>query len=149
MKKWIIIIVVLLVGTGYGIYKNSVPPNNLGLEAGGFKPLRKTPNGVSTQAESSSQKVMSLSYKDDAAHSKEVLIEAFDTYGKYEILVNEVLYMHVVFSTQGMGFKDDVEIFFDDKQRQIHYKSQSRVGYSDMGVNRARYEAIRKYYQDQ
>lgn len=111
--------------------------------------MRKTPNGVSTQAESLSQKVMPLSYKDDAAHSKEVLIEAFDTYGKYEILVNEVLYMHVVFSTQGMGFKDDVEIFFDDKQRQIHYKSQSRVGYSDMGVNRARYEAIRKYYQDQ
>lgn len=38
MKKWIIIIVVLLVGTGYGIYKNSVPPNNLGLEAGASNP---------------------------------------------------------------------------------------------------------------
>jgi uncharacterized protein (DUF1499 family) len=148
MKKWMIIIIVILLGAGYGMYKNSVPPANLGLENGVFKPLRKTPNGVSTQAQKPSEKVPTLKYKEDLSHSKAVLIEAFNAYGSYDILVDEALYMHVVFSTEGLGFKDDVEIYFDEKEKQIHYKSQSRVGYSDMGVNRRRYEAIKKFYEE-
>jgi uncharacterized protein (DUF1499 family) len=36
-----------------------------------------------------------------------------------------------------------VEFHFDDQAQLIHVRSASRVGYSDMGVNRRRIEAIR------
>jgi uncharacterized protein (DUF1499 family) len=43
-------------------------------------------------------------------------------------------------------FTDDVEVYFDDKQKLIHVKSASRIGYSDLGVNRRRVEKIRRKY---
>jgi uncharacterized protein (DUF1499 family) len=43
-----------------------------------------------------------------------------------------------------MRFVDDVEFLFDDTNKKIHVRSASRVGYSDMGVNRKRVEELRK-----
>ncbi|HAE22942.1 MAG TPA: DUF1499 domain-containing protein, partial [Spirochaetaceae bacterium] len=40
-------------------------------------------------------------------------------------------------------FVDDVEFYFPPALSLIHVKSASRVGYSDMGVNRKRVEDIR------
>ena len=47
-----------------------------------------------------------------------------------------------------MRFVDDLEFFFDDRQKVIHVKSASRVGYSDLGVNRRRVEKIRKLFYE-
>jgi uncharacterized protein (DUF1499 family) len=38
---------------------------------------------------------------------------------------------------------DDVEFVFDDESKTIHFRSASRIGYGDYGVNRDRMEAIR------
>jgi uncharacterized protein (DUF1499 family) len=43
-------------------------------------------------------------------------------------------------------FKDDLEFHFVPVERLIHVRAAARVGYSDMGVNRARVEAIRARY---
>ena len=43
-------------------------------------------------------------------------------------------------------FVDDVEFYLDDRKKVIHVKSASRVGYSDLGVNRRRVENIRKKF---
>lgn len=40
-------------------------------------------------------------------------------------------------------FVDDVEIRFDDAAKLIHFRSASRVGRSDFGVNRRRMDEIR------
>jgi len=47
-----------------------------------------------------------------------------------------------------LRFTDDVEFFFDDRQKLVHVKSASRVGYSDLGVNRRRIEKIRKLFNE-
>ena len=41
-------------------------------------------------------------------------------------------------------FVDDVEIRFDDQAKLIHFRSASRLGYRDFGVNRNRMETIRQ-----
>ncbi len=41
-------------------------------------------------------------------------------------------------------FRDDVESFIDRQANVIHFRSASRVGYSDLGANRARMEKLRK-----
>jgi uncharacterized protein (DUF1499 family) len=40
------------------------------------------------------------------------------------------------------GFVDDVEFLFDDNARRIDIRSASRVGYSDLVVNRKGIEEI-------
>jgi uncharacterized protein (DUF1499 family) len=36
-----------------------------------------------------------------------------------------------------------VEFVFDDEAKTIHFRSASRTGYGDLGVNRARMEQVR------
>ena len=52
-------------------------------------------------------------------------------------------YIHAVFTTSLLKFKDDVEFLV--KKNAIHFRSESRVGYSDMGVNRKRIKEFKKY----
>jgi len=42
-----------------------------------------------------------------------------------------------------MGFRDDVEFWVDRSAGVIHFRSASRLGSEDLGVNRARMETIR------
>ncbi len=42
-----------------------------------------------------------------------------------------------------MGFVDDVEFLLDDSKKVIHVRSASRLGKSDLGINRKRIETIR------
>ena len=53
-------------------------------------------------------------------------------------------YLYAEFSTPLMGFVDDVEFYCDGKV--IHVRSASRLGYSDLGVNCKRIEAIREAF---
>lgn len=45
-----------------------------------------------------------------------------------------------------MKYHDDIEIYFDDSTKLIQYRSASRAGYSDMGLNRERYEKLVEAY---
>ena len=52
-------------------------------------------------------------------------------------------YVHAEFRSRVFRFVDDVEFLLDDATGQIYFRSASRVGRSDLGVNRRRMEAIR------
>ena len=47
-----------------------------------------------------------------------------------------------------MGFVDDVEFLLDEDAKVIHVRSASRLGESDLGVNRKRIETIRAKLND-
>jgi len=55
-------------------------------------------------------------------------------------------YLAATFSSAIFSFMDDLEIRIDTVQKVIHIRSASRVGHSDMGVNRERVELLRKLY---
>lgn len=58
------------------------------------------------------------------------------------------IYVHAVFISKFMRFKDDVEFLIqqdDSNGSVIDIRSASRLGYSDLGVNRTRMEEIREY----
>jgi uncharacterized protein (DUF1499 family) len=55
-------------------------------------------------------------------------------------------YLHFEFTTRWLGFVDDVEFLLDPQAGSIHFRSASRLGYSDLGVNRRRMEAIRQAF---
>jgi len=53
-------------------------------------------------------------------------------------------YLHATASSPRFGFVDDVEFLYDPAAGLLHARSASRVGYSDLGTNRRRLEAIFK-----
>lgn len=57
--------------------------------------------------------------------------------------------MHYAFVTRIAKFTDDVTFFFDKSNGQLHFRSASRVGWSDMGANRRRIKRIKKLWTQQ
>lgn len=52
-------------------------------------------------------------------------------------------YIFAQFSTKLFGFVDDVDIRIDRANKRIHFRSQSRVGHSDLGANRQRINQLK------
>jgi len=64
--------------------------------------------------------------------------------GRIEIVSAGDRYLHAVATTRILRFKDDVEFLLDRDAGEIAMRSASRIGYSDLGKNRRRMEAIRR-----
>ena len=60
------------------------------------------------------------------------------------LVTQEPGYLHFIFITGFMRFKDDVYFEYDSESKLIHFKSASRLGYSDWGANRKRHREISK-----
>ena len=56
-------------------------------------------------------------------------------------------YVAATFTSSFFGFVDDFEIRIDPNQGAMHFRSASRVGYSDGGVNKKRVELFKKLYK--
>ena len=55
-----------------------------------------------------------------------------------------ITYLPYTFKSKIFRFTDDVEFLIDAEQKLIHFRSASRTGYSDMGVNKKRMTEIKK-----
>jgi len=131
---------------GYMSYQNNHAPE-LGVSQGRLKPLPDKPNCISSQTDQPGKKVAPLPFKATPQETLAALKKAIEEYGQEQILEQTQDYLHVVFSSPTIGFRDDVEFWLDQPNQVVQVRSASRVGYSDMGVNRQRYEAISKLYQ--
>lgn len=146
---WIIlsvigILVVLMAGSM--VLQNQKPQIALGLENGKLREVPIKPNAVSTQTNQADKKIEPLLLKASVKQSKEAMISALKTYGGIEIKQETENYIYAIATTDKMKFHDDIEIYFDETNKVIQYRSASRVGYSDMGLNKARYEKISQLY---
>jgi uncharacterized protein (DUF1499 family) len=55
-------------------------------------------------------------------------------------------YIYAQFTTRLMKYVDDVEFWYDPSSKVIQVRSASRLGSSDLGVNRKRIETIRQKF---
>ena len=113
-----------------------------------FKPCPKTPNCVSTMAPKEDKKhfITPISYNSSQEEAVEKMIQIINSLKGTTITVKDINYIHAIFSTKLLRFKDDVEFYFDDSSKLIHFKSASRIGSSDLGTNRKRMEKIKNHY---
>jgi len=122
-------------------YQNfSVP--ELGVKNGQFKQLADKPNGVSTQAKNETKRVAPIPFNGDLGSVMKEVEKIVS--GMPEATLKEISegYLYAVFSSATLGFRDDVEVFIDEPGGHIHFRSASRSGYSDLGVNRKRYHSF-------
>ena len=139
-------VVAAVVLGAYFQWLNMRVPQGLGISDGLLKPLSPRPNGVSSQARELSKQVAALPFKQDANSSMRAVRLALKEIGNNRILSERDNYLHAVFVSARLRFRDDVEIYLDSDAQVIHYRSQSRVGYSDLGVNRERYQRFAELY---
>ncbi|RWZ55284.1 DUF1499 domain-containing protein [Halobacillus fulvus] len=121
----------------------------LGVKDGKLAPCPSSPNCVSTQAEDDSKKMAPLPFVGDLKETKDHVSALLKEMDRTEVENETERYLHAVVTSKLMKFKDDVEFYFDEEEGLVHFRSASRVGYSDMGVNRKRMESFTTSYNEQ
>ncbi|NEO87174.1 MAG: DUF1499 domain-containing protein [Spirulina sp. SIO3F2] len=113
-------------------------PTNLGVTDGKLTPCPGTPNCVCSQSDRAAEQVEPL--PPVAIADLKQVIEKMERTTIIEATDN---YLYAEFKSQLMGYVDDVEFYLDTAANVIQVRSASRLGKSDLGVNRKRVEAIR------
>ena len=118
----------------------------IGIIDGKFYPCPKSPNCVSTQSMDVKHKMEPLSYSDTKEGAKKKIQEIIGTFKRTKLVTEEDNYLHFEFRTATFKFVDDVEFYFDDSAKLIHFRSAARLGWSDMGVNKKRMKRVTELY---
>lgn len=148
-KILIILLLLIAISIVIIIHQNTKVPQNLGVIYGNLSEIPDSPNAVSTQTKDIDKKVEPMIFKGNLKESFEKILKAVKEYdGDYEIIKSEKNYLYIVFTTKIMKFKDDAEFYFDENEKIIHFRSKSRSGYSDMGLNKKRYKEIKLNYEN-
>ena len=118
-------------------------PANLGASSGQLAPCPSSPNCVSSFSQDAEHQIEPLTYNSAPAAAMANLKGAIESLPKTKIIAETDNYLYAEFTSSLMGFVDDVEFLLDEGAKVIHVRSASRLGQSDMGVNRKRIETIR------
>ena len=113
------------------------PPLNIGVKDGRLTPCPESPNCVSSYASSEQHSIAALDANLDQIQQILLTIDAAN------IVERSNNYLYAEFTSSLMGFVDDVEFLYDAATNTSQVRSASRLGHSDMGVNRKRIETIR------
>jgi uncharacterized protein (DUF1499 family) len=109
-----------------------------------FKPCPSTPNCVSSIDTSRRHFIRPLKFSGSARDTQYRLLRILNGLKGARVVTFEDNFIEAEFVSFIFRFVDDVKFYLDDRKKVIHVKSASRVGFSDLGVNRRRVEKIRK-----
>jgi uncharacterized protein (DUF1499 family) len=127
-------------------------PADLGATDGRLKAPSATENSVSSQADPAAgpgaayARIAPLSYEGDAAAAMQRLQAIVAAMPGARVVQTAPNYLYAEFTSKWLRFVDDVEFLAVPGSDVIHVRSASRLGRRDMGVNRARIEAIRSRF---
>lgn len=150
MKKLLLTILLISSAALTGVFftkKNNTIPKNTGVNRGNMAPLSKVPNGVSSHAEGK-RYIAPIYPPEGKRNSWAALGEIIERKENAEIITHTDDYLHAVFHSPKLNFKDDVEFYFHQEEGHIDVRAAARIGSYDMGVNRDRIEQIREEYKN-
>ena len=129
------------------------PPVDLGVQQGRLKPPSTTPNSVSSQANLHAGHPMQrvamiepLRVPGSSAEAIGRVAMVVQAMPGAAIVTQRDDYLYVQFTTRWLKFVDDAE-FWADGSGVVQVRSASRLGESDLGINRARVEQLRARLQ--
>jgi uncharacterized protein (DUF1499 family) len=124
------------------------PPDNIGVHDGLLTPCPASPNCVVTQDADEAHSIKPITYKTDLNTARETLLKVLTVVPGTEVIKQTNNYIRAQSTSRLMGFIDDVEFYFPSEDKVIEMRSASRLGESDLGVNRRRLEQIRFAMED-
>ncbi len=120
-------------------------PTTLGLHQGQLSPCPPSPNCVVSQGSpDATHAIAPLTYPGEPARAMAQLAELIVALPRTQILEQTPTYLYAEFTSRWLGFVDDGEFYFDQPAGVIQVRSASRLGESDLGVNRDRIETLRQ-----
>ena len=122
------------------------PKENPHLVDGKLRPCPGTPNGVCSESTNPVVSIDPLSFSAAPSTAWEALQAVIREKGG-ELRTLEPGYLWATFTIPLFGFVDDVEFRLCPQEGVIHLRSSSRIGFSDLGVNRGRVETLRAAFQ--
>jgi len=121
-------------------------PDNLGVTNGHLAPCPDSPNCVNSQAMDEKHAIDPFTYEGSREAAFNRLEDAVKSCKRMNIVEEKENYLRVECTSAIMRFVDDVEFYFPKNKNVIEVRSASRLGYSDLGVNRDRVEHLRKLF---
>lgn len=118
------------------------PPEGLGVRDGRLKPCPDTPNCVNSHDRGSAA-VAPLAFGGNADVAWRRLTAIVEAMPRTTLIQKSSHYLRAEAASRILGFVDDMEFLLDENASVIHVRSASRLGYSDLGVNRRRIEQLR------
>lgn len=115
----------------------------VGLAATLLAPCPSKPNCVSTLATDREHAIAPIRYTTSAKDAHARLLAILRAIPRTTIVASDDHMIRAEFRTAIFRFVDDGVFVIDDAAKTIHFRSASRVGYSDFGVNRKRMEGVR------
>lgn len=119
-------------------------------EAGGrteLAPCPSTPNCVSTAATDRMHAIEPLPVAGTTAETMAIIESVVRSMVRTRIITTTESYLHAEYRTR-LGFVDDVEFLINTDGGSVEFRSASRVGMGDLGVNRRRMEEFRSRYAE-
>ena len=83
-----------------------------------------------------------IRFQGSVEDARQRLLNIVQAFPRVTVVENSGNYLKLEVRSAIFSFVDDVEFEFDDVTKRIHFRSASRLGYYDFGVNRRRMETI-------
>lgn len=144
------VVILSVLGAGQlGLFAGAEPAR-FGVAEGRLQPPSATENSVSSQAllypdhpQHAYAAMDPLRFTGDGPAAMARLATIVQGLGRSSIVEQKPDYLRAECTTPWLGFKDDLEFWLDAPAGVIHFRSASRLGRKDFGVNRTRMETIR------
>ncbi len=152
----VIFLAVVVIWVGVRLIFPDVPtlfagtqPENIGVTDGKLRPCPSTPNCVNSQGEDAEHSIQPLTYQGTGETAIATLKDIINQQERTKIISESDDYLYAQFTSHWMGFVDDVEFFVNEEKGVIDVRSASRLGESDLGVNRERIDTIRQVFEQE
>ena len=115
-------------------------------EEGGLPPCPRTPNCVSTESDAPRHCIEPITFSGPANAARERLLGVLNGMRGAKVVEAGARRIRVEFTTPLFRYVDDVELLLDEAAAKIRFRSASRKGTWDLGVNRRRMERVRRLF---
>lgn len=122
-------------------------PTNLGAVNGRLADCPASATCVCTQATDAEHRMEPIPFSGSLEEAMNRLKAIIAAMPRSKIVTADQRYMHVEFTSRFFRFVDDVEFLLDPDTKTLHFRSASRVGLSDLGMNRQRMEDLRQKFE--
>jgi len=118
-------------------------PSSLGPSDAGLSPCPSSPNCVTSDATGVAHRVEPFALSASPEYSWQIIREAVAALPRTTVVKETANYLHAECTSALFGFVDDLELHLRPSDNMVTIRSASRLGYSDLGVNRRRVEELR------
>lgn len=147
------VLAVIIVGIGQAGMLTGSPATPLGVVNGRLQPPSMTANSVSSQAnlypdhpQRSYAQMAPLAFSGRGPTAMHHLAEVLRGMDQTTVVIERDDYLYAQSTTPWLKFTDDIEFWLDGPTSTIQFRSASRLGRKDFGVNRTRMETIRALF---